>query len=142
MSETVKRCPPTRHGEYTKSIEDILDEAEFDAREKEYLDKVKPETVKRYLLPSEIEGVLRSGGHVFSDSYHACYRIAWSCKTGISCSVMHKNETEWCESYVPTEKLIKELFSSYFCYALVPVCECGQPLPLDGKCMICDDYFG
>lgn len=98
------------------------------------------ETVKRYLLPSEIEGVLGQGEHVYISVFSNIYRYQWSRETGVS--KYYEIEGHWFESPRSASEILDLPLTSYQCYTLVNLCECGRPLQLNGKCSACDDYFG
>lgn len=98
------------------------------------------ETAKRYLLPSEIEGVLRGGNEIYIIRFGDLFRYEWSPESGLS--RFYKCDGGFHPANHAETDVTNTLLSSYECFVFVSVCECGRPMQLDDKCSICDDYFG
>ena len=97
-------------------------------------------TTKRYLLPSEIDGVLRRGEPVFLSIRSGEFKFEWSAGAGMLKYVLQ--DCTWYQT-VPisfNDRMHHEL-RSYNCHALVRVCECGEACDMSGKCHKCDDPF-
>ena len=104
------------------------------------------DTVKRYLLPSEIEGALRSGAWVYARNGDMESRYTWETETGIKREWRTDKVRSWRTEERPcnakSRKFARDDLASWDCYVIALQCECGKALDLNGKCRVCDDYFG
>jgi hypothetical protein len=98
------------------------------------------QTAKRYLLPSEIDGVLRSGEPVFLSKGHGEFKFEWHRDTGLARYILLDGSWRLTEPINHAERMAAEL-RSLNCHAIVRVCECGNVCDLSGKCSVCDDPF-
>lgn len=103
-------------------------------------------TVKRYLLPSEIEGVLRSGAYVYARNGDMESRYTWTPEAGIKREWRTDKVRTWRTEEKPNNaaprKFVRDDLASWDCYVIALQCECGKVLDLNGNCCACDDNFG